>query len=372
MKKLVERLLSTEKLLQSLADHGNSVREWGKSVDGKPLLSVRVGGDRKPAVFITAGSHATESAGVLAALNLIDELETEHEVHILPLRDPFGFAGLEHCLSFAAGQKLEIEDHEWVLDFLQAQAEELFQEQGRYLFKLGEIGFAWLDRGPELECFWEIYNWLGGLSRENPEVFEPLKNKSVMLINPAAEVEGAGELQRCWHGWVNAEGKFLHLNRMFGEESSPPEVKAVDALLGEIKPGLICDLHEGNGDGFWLPLVKPETNPERLFEMAQAFFKYVQQQGYPITDYENWMATDHTPHTKTNPEWMCPEERLPGLFWMDTLVRGEGHNLSTYASLQGIAFGTESPMGKSLSMRVDALTQGTLAAIKAWEKSEKN
>lgn len=367
---MIERKLSTDKLLQGLRDTGKPVLEWGKSVDGKPMLSAQVGVGRKPAIFITAGSHATECAGVLAALNLIDELETEHEVHILPLRDPFGFAGLQHCLSFAAGKRVDVEDHAEVLGFMKNQAEELYQEEDMYLFKLGEFGFAWFESRPELECFWKIYNWLGVLSQEKPDVLEPLKEKSVMLINPAAEVEGAGELRRCWHGWVNAEGKFLHLNRMFGEESSPPEVAAVEALMAEIQPGLICDLHEGNGDGFWLPLVKPESNAERVFGMAQAFFDYIQQQGYPITDYENWLATDHTPHTKTHPEWMRPEERLPGLFWMDTLARGEGHNLSTYASLQGIAFGTESPMGKSLSMRVDALTYGTRAAIKVWEKSE--
>jgi predicted deacylase len=88
--------LNSKDVLDVLYDSGKPLQEWGKAIDGTPLLSARMGGDKQPVIFITAGSHATETAGVHAALNMLERVETEHEVYILPLRDPFGFAGLIH------------------------------------------------------------------------------------------------------------------------------------------------------------------------------------------------------------------------------------------------------------------------------------
>ncbi|MCJ7625485.1 MAG: hypothetical protein MUO76_18475, partial [Anaerolineaceae bacterium] len=88
------------------------------------------------------------------------------------------------------------------------------------------------------------------------------------------------------------------------------------------------------------------------------------------TDYEEWLATDRTPQTAIDPGWMKPEPRLPGLFWVDTCARGEGHNLMSYAELYGVAFGTESPMVRPLEMRVDTITNGILASIRVWEETQ--
>jgi hypothetical protein len=88
---------------------------------------------------------------------------------------------------------------------------------------------------------------------------------------------------------------------------------------------------------------------------------------YPITTYEGWLATDHS--DAPDPDWMLPEPRLPGLFWVNTPLRSEGPNLMDYAGLFGLAFGTEGPMVQPLQMRVDGITHGILAAIRAWEKS---
>jgi len=361
--------LTTSDVIHFLERSGLPLQEWGKAEDGAPMVSARIGGMRQPAIFITAGAHSNETAGVHAALNLLTQLKTDYEVHILPLRDPMGFGGVRHCLQTASGRKVQVSSHEEVLDFLKAEAALIWQEQDFYLFFLGDMGFVWCPHQPGLGSYWRMTNHMENLIQSQPDTILQLAGKSVMLIDPDSDVEGSGTLQRCWHALISKDGAWRHLNRMFGEQDVPPEVAAVDSLMQTVKPGLTCDLHEGNGSGFWLPIPKPLVNSELSFRMAEAFFDYINQQKYPITDYADWLASDHTPLTARDPNWMFPEERLPGLFWVDTLRRREGHNLSTYAALYGVGFGTEGPMSQPLAMRIDGITTGMLAAIRVWEQS---
>ncbi len=360
--------LTTSDVIDILVRSGKPLREWGVAQDGTPMLAAIREGKKQPAIFITAGAHSNETAGVHAALNLLDQLETDHEVHILPLRDPMGFAGVQHCLKTALGQPVQVENHAEVLDFLKGHADLLWQEADLYVFRLGETGFVWCPHQPGLDAYWQMTNWMGGLVQSQPDVMQKLAGKSVMLIDPSPDVEGAFSMQRCWHAFVRRDGAWLHLNRMLGEEDTPPEVAAVNNLMQAVQPGLTCDLHEGNGNGFWLPIPKPDYNSERSFLMAKAFFEYIQRRGYPVIEYAEWLASDRTPLTARNPDWMLPDPRLPGLFWADTLKREEGHNLSTYAEQFGVGFGTEGPMSRPLEMRIDGITKGTLASIKVWEE----
>jgi len=363
--------LTTADVLDVLHSSGKPLHEWGRAIDGTLMLAARTGGDKQPAIFITAGAHSTETAGVHAALNLLHGLDTEHEVHILPLRDPMGFAGVNHCLSFAAGQPVELPDHDAVLDYLLAHGQQIWREGDLYLFKLGNLGFMWDTPRPGPDTYWNIHRSMRQLIHDDPNMLKPLFGKSIMLIDTWI-VEGCGQMQRCFHIVLdmNPGGGWLHLNRFFGRDDAPPEVAAVDRLMQQVRPGLTCDLHEGNGEGFWLPVPKPEENPERVFDMTKAFLGYIQSRGYPIADYEDIIATDHTRDDK---KWMrelqVQDPRLPGLLWMYGLERGEGPNLMDYAGDFGIGYGTEAPLKRPLDMRVDGLTNGILAAIKVWEET---
>jgi hypothetical protein len=361
--------LTTSRLIDLLRASGWPLTEWGRAVDGAPLLSARAGGDKQPAIFITAGAHCTETAGVHAALNLLN-LETEHELHVLPLRDPFGFAGVNHCLSWAAGRPVTVASHMEALDYLQANATLVWQEGELRIFKLGEVGFIWQSPGiPGVERWIKVHSRMCSLSASEPAALKPLWGKSVMVVNAMPDVEGTGELGRCLHGVVSRTGEWLHLNRFLGRDDAPPEVAAVERLLQTVRPALVCDLHEGNGSGFWMPISRPKEGAERVFEMTKAYFDYIHARGYPITTYEEWVATDETAGKNYTLDWMRPEPRLPGMFWAYGILRNEGYNLSDYVAEKfGIAFGTESPMGRPLAMRVDAITNGTLAAIKVWEQ----
>lgn len=358
--------LTSTDVLETLRASGKPLREWGRAIDGTPMLSARTGGDKQPAIFITAGAHSDETAGVHAALNLLTLLDIEHEVNILPLRDPFGFAGINHCLSFAAGQPVQVADHAETLDYLNEHAEPVWHEGKMFVFKLGETGFVWNPLQPVIDNYWAMTGRIGKLAKENPGLLKPLSGKSVMLIN-SADIDGARVMQRCWHAVLSKRMEWLHLNRFFGRSDAPPETAAVDHLMQTIRPGLTCDLHEGNGVGFWLPIPIPEDDQERVLNMSCAYFDYIVARGYPITTYENWLATDRT--STPDPNWMIPEPSLPGLFWVKTTLRGEGPNLMDYAGQFGVGYGTEAPMEQPLAMRVDGITHGIQAAIKVWEET---
>jgi len=135
--------LTTSDVLAALRDSGKPLHEWGRAIDGTPLLAARTGGTKQPAIFITAGSHAPKAAGVHAALSLLQALDTEHETHVLPLRDPLGFDGVNRCLSFAAERAVTVSSHRAALDYLVTTGRLLWRDGDARIFTLGKVGFMW-------------------------------------------------------------------------------------------------------------------------------------------------------------------------------------------------------------------------------------
>ena len=362
--------IRTADVLQALRDSGKPLHEWGRAVDGTPMLAARTGGAKQPAIFITAGAHSTETAGVHAALNLLSALQTDHEVHILPLRDPMGFGGVAHCLSQAAGRPVRVGGHDDARDYLQTHAELLWKEERMQVFSLGDFGFAWHESEPDGRDFLHLHARLISLARDKVEALQSLRGKRVFLVCDMAGVEGSDKGQRCWQGVLSQEGEWLHLNRFFGSSNAPDEVRAVDSLLEIVRPGLTCDLHESaKGNAFWMPIPRPAQGAERVFNMVSAYFDYVNSRGYPVMSYDTWVELERQHDRGYTSDWIQPEPRLPGLFWIDGLRRREGANLMDQAGLYGIGFGTEAPTHQPLAMRVDAITGGIMAAIKVWEET---
>ncbi len=359
--------LTTDDVIRALRDSGKPLHEWGRAIDGTPLLAARTGGDKRPAIFLTAGAHAPEVAGVQAALRLLDLLETEHETHILPLRDPLGFDGVSRCLGFAAERPVTVAGHRAALDYLLANGRIIWREGDARIFTLGRLAFMWDLPQPGVDNVMRMNSRLRSLLREHSAALEPLWGTRLMVVCDLTDVEGAGEMQRCFHLVIGARGEMMHLNRFFGRDDAPPEVAALNRLMHAVRPGLTCDLHEGNGSGFWMPVARPATNPERVFEMTRAFFEQIKHRGYPIATYENVLATDPNVGTNYTSDWRAPEPRLPGMIWTDSRMRNEGYNLVDYGGLFGIGYGTEAAMERPLAERVDGTTQGILAAIRVWE-----
>ena len=58
--------LTTTDVFDILHACGKPLYHWGNAIDNSPILSVQTGGDRQPAIFICAGAHSHEPAGVQA------------------------------------------------------------------------------------------------------------------------------------------------------------------------------------------------------------------------------------------------------------------------------------------------------------------
>ena len=67
-----DHCLSTEDVLSQLRKSGKLLTEWGRAIDGTPIISAWTGGDKQPAIVIAAGVHCTETSGVHGALNILD------------------------------------------------------------------------------------------------------------------------------------------------------------------------------------------------------------------------------------------------------------------------------------------------------------
>ena len=116
-------------LLTCIQDNGHTPQILGRTPDGQPIVAVKSGGDKTPAIFISAGSHATEQAGVSAACALIDEIETEHQLYTIPSRDPIGMNGLAYALSLSLDAKPQISDGLGdVAPLLKKRGEVLYEE----------------------------------------------------------------------------------------------------------------------------------------------------------------------------------------------------------------------------------------------------
>ena len=85
-------------LLDHIHVKGHTPKTLGRTPDGQAIVAIKSGGDKSPAIFISAGSHSTEQAGVSAAVDLLDELDTEHQVYTIPDRDPIGMHGFAYAL----------------------------------------------------------------------------------------------------------------------------------------------------------------------------------------------------------------------------------------------------------------------------------
>jgi hypothetical protein len=358
--------LTTAEVIEALYASGKTVQEWGRAIDGTPILSASMGTGKTPAILVTAGVHASESAGTHAALKLLTELQTDYEVNILPLRDPFGFAGVNHCLSFAANLPVMLTNHIETLEYLKQSATLLYAENDLYIYKMGDIGFIWTPC--RQDSFYRTIERIGELNSRSPKVLQPLWGKSLMLLSPDMGCEGSAEMQRCWHGVFSQQGEWLNLNRFFGRSNTPPEVAALSRLIQTVHPALICDLQEDRVSGFWLGVPRSKNASDNLYQTARAFIGTLREIDAPILSYKDMVAINH-PDTVI-PGLLEPETRLPGMTWMDILPRGEVHNLLTYAATLTAGFGVEAPMKQPLALRVDGITRGMLAAIREWEAQE--
>lgn len=335
-----------EDLLTDVERRARGMATLGYTVDGSPIVVARGGGDKQPAVFITAGAHATEHAGVSAAVALIDGLETDHEVYVIPTRDPVGLQGFAHALSLGLGGEPAFDDFDGVEQILRQDGEVLFEEDDLLLSLIGDYGYASARPAPGRACpQWHFYERLQRLAREEPAKLAPLLGRRVYMTPGQTGVEGTGDFGRAYTLILSLTGEILHINRFHDTAWAPVEPRLTRNLMAKVNPRISFDLHESQlmGDRYWLSARRQMDADGEAWEQkaARATIQAIADSGATLANDEDAPS-----------QWFDRSEQA--VFWLDATRRGEGLNLMDFASREyGMAFGTEMGMYGTFAGRVN-------------------
>lgn len=343
-KRMVRPFSRYADLLATVEQRGHKLRVLGYAPDKSPIVAVKTGGDKTPAIFISAGSHATEQAGVATAVELIDKLETDHQVYVIPCRDPIGLNGFRYALGLSLGEEPEIESMEGLEKLLRDKGDVLLDEDGRLLVLIGEFGYA--NRG--------LYRRI----EKGAEFLEPLKGRRIWFPSRYVDAPGAALFERAYTLIVTPDAEVLHLNRFHDTSWAPVEVRCTRGLMAEIKPGLTFDLHEYGGNAFWFSARRQRTDEDEIWErrMAAEAARAVVATGARIA------PDDYSPGS-----FFSKLER--GVFWLDPSKRGEGLNLADFAANQyGAAFTVETGMKQAFEHRVAMSMLTVQTAVRVFEE----
>ncbi|NKB67682.1 MAG: hypothetical protein GKR89_11515 [Candidatus Latescibacteria bacterium] len=317
-------------LLQWIQDQGLNWTPLGLAPDGSPIGCIKTGGDKGPAVFISAGSHATEQAGVAAAAALAQSLESDHPVYIIPSRDPIGMNGFAYALGLSLNSVPQLDSAAFVEEVLRTQGEILYDQDDTLLVLIGEYGYA--TRG--------LYNRI----EKGAPFLEPLKGRRIFFPATEPGIEGTAFCQRAYTLIVTPEAEILHINRFHDTSWAPAEVRCTRQLMAAAQPKLTLDLHEyGAGAGFWFSARHQPNADDEQWEQRLA---------------EAMIGAAVEADTQLAPAEYLPgsffEKGPQGVFWLIAKERGEGLNLADFAASQyGPSFTIETGMKGSFQHRVD-------------------
>lgn len=316
-------------VLATLKRRGREVRVLGCAPDQSPIVAVRCGGDKLPAIMISGGAHSTEHAGAFATVEVIERLKTKHVVWVVPARDPIGLSGFRHALSLGLGKSPKLESIDELPDFLRKNGEVLLDADGTLLVMIGEYGYA--NKG-----------LLHKFEKSAP-ILEPLRGRRIWFTSSRTDTQGSAPLERAYTLIVAPDGEILHLNRFHDTRWVPAEVRSLRNLMAEVRPALTFDLHEhDHGPFFWMSARKQRNQDDEIWErrMAGAAAQAVKASGSELA-----------------PEKYSPgsffEKLEPGVFWLDAQKRGEGLNLIDFAAKRyGPGFTIETGMQCPFEERV--------------------
>jgi hypothetical protein len=331
-------------LLDTLRGRGHRYEILSAAPDQSPIVAVKAGGQKKPAIVISAGSHATEHAGPVAAVELIDRLQTEHEVWVVPTRDPIGMNGFSYALGLGLGEVPQLDSLEAAEALLRSRGEVLVDAEGMLLVVIGEYGYA--NRG--------LYRQV----EKGAPYLAALRGRRIYFPSRAEDQPGAGPLQRAYTLVVTAEGEVLHLNRFHDTAWAPAEVRAIRRLMARVQTGLTFDLHEHGRGFFWMSARRQRDQTDELWElrMARAAIEAVAASGAALA------PDDYSPGSFF-------EKLQPGLFWLNPGQRGEGLNLADYAAARyGPSFTIETGMQGPFASRVAQHVRVVQTAVKVFEQ----
>ena len=134
--------------------------------------------------------------------------------------------------------------------------------------------------------------------------------------------------------------------------------RCVRRLMAETRPGLVLDLHEYDGDGFWMSARHQHSPDDEAYEqlIAAAVSDLMAALGTPLHD-----TSEMGEHFE--------EAESKGVVWLSPGKRGEGMNLADFAAAEyGQAFTLETGMRQRFGRRVELHKKAAQTAVRAWEE----
>jgi hypothetical protein len=364
-------------LLEAVDRTGKPSRTLGRAPGGRPIVGVEAGGEKEPGVVVVTGAHSNEHAGVVATVELIERLETDHRVWVVPTRDPVGLDGYAAALELALGEAPAIETHEDVVALLRAEGEVLFEDPDHDLV-VGLVGdYGYVSKPLSSDLF--VLQRLKEYAVEHPEVLEPLKGRRVYVTSPDPSLDGTEGFSRAYTTVISPEGRPLHLNRFLDDAWAPAESRAVRDLMDEVEPGLTFDNHEtGNVEDRAYVVCRPYDDEEthrREREIGIAMARAMAETGTDLATDEDLLAgpTMDVGYDSQGPDEPFYSRAGEGAYWMDYRLTspprgGEGPNAGDYAATNhGLAFDMETGMHAPLSDRAEATVAAVEAAVGRFE-----
>lgn len=248
-------------LLTFCEQHQLPVRQLGTTLFGRSINVIDLPGTSdEPPIVITSGSHATEPAGVLAALTLAKTLQVDRRVVIVPIRDPLGWEGYAEYLSLAAGQNIQLAADTDLGALLAKLGNVLHSDDNLTVAQVGEVAFLSMPvskagRGPM-----DIWKHLHDLIAADPSIVAKLQERRLVLPENLPDVDGCGLYDHAFTAWVTPEGGVGNYNRLFSLDNQPIEVAALAELVRDLRPELVIDLHESQGSKFSI-FAHPDLHP---------------------------------------------------------------------------------------------------------------
>lgn len=367
-----------EQVLDAVEQSGKPSRVLGYAPGGNPIVGVEAGGEKEPAVVVTAGAHATEHAGVAAAVELVSAVETDHRVYVVPTRDPVGLDGFEYALELGFGGDRTVETYDRVDSLLREEGDVLYDGEEMLLALGGDYAYA--SAPPSTEGGIPVLMSLKEFTETRPEVLSRLAGRRVFATPSLAGVDGSEGLERAYTIVVDPDGMPLHLNRFFTTDWAPPETRALRGLLDEVEPGLTFDNHEttGHDDRCHISL-RPQRTDEldrQEREIAVAMATRWEETGVTLATDEDVLAepTRTVAYDTEPPEEPFYSRAGDGIYWVDPNLTspprlGEGLNATDYAAEHyGLAYTMETGMYGSLEHRTRATVDAVRTGIAAFER----
>jgi hypothetical protein len=337
----------------SMKNAGADVQILGTSSFDEPIWLAKIGGDKQPAIVITAGSHADEVAGVFAALHFVQSLASDHTIYIVPCRDPNGWNGYSATLQRARPGAPAVSLHPEAAAELR-RADVYFDDGSLVIAKVGSTVFA--TRPATTWTSTQITRHaLPALLADNPSLASRLRHTRVFVPGNVAVDDGRNPYSHGGHTAYVGDGYVAHFNRFFDRPDAPVEVAAVRALVDQVRPGLTLDLHEGFSDGYYLFI--HSAHSARLTEMARVMISAVRAAGGRV-------AT----RAELEPVWGAKTSAGidtidDGIFTLGPPSAGQRSSFAGYCEEFGLALTTEPGMEATVAERVSMIETGVRAVI---------